>query len=136
MLAWVVGQGHDGISELAETADIALVPMCDDELARITDGYGGYTAHAIPAGTYPGVDEDTETIAVWNALVVPESFDEDQAYDLTRAIFENVDAIAEVYAPTAEFLTPDNAANAPVPLHPGAVRYYEEVGVDLADGMG
>lgn len=133
--SWVVGQGHGGISELAATADIALVPMCDDEVGSITEGYGGYTAHTIPGGTYPGVDEDTQTIAVWNALVVPETFNEEQAYELTRAIFENTDAIVGVYAPAEEYLTPDNALNAPVPLHPGAVRYYEESGVEIPDDL-
>lgn len=129
--SWVVGQGHGGISELAATADIALVPMCDEEITKITDGYGGYTEHTIPGGTYPGVADDTKTIAVWNALVVPKDFNEQQAYDLTKAIFENVDTVVGVYAPAAEYLKPETAVNAPVPLHPGAVRYYEEVGVDL-----
>lgn len=133
--SWVVGQGHGGISELAATADIALIPMCDDEVAAVTDGYGGYTEHVIPGGTYPGVDEDVTTIAVWNALVVPEDFNEEQAYDLTKAIFENVDVMVGVYAPAEEYLVPEGAVNAPVPLHPGAVRYYEEVGIDLPDDV-
>lgn len=133
--SWVVGQGHGGISELAATDDIALVPMCEDEIAAITDGYGGYTEHTIPGGTYPGVDEDVATIAVWNALVVPENFNEDQAYELTKAVFENVDAITAVYAPAEEYLTPENVEFAPVPLHPGAVRYLEEVGVDVPEDL-
>jgi len=133
--SWVVGQGHGGISELAATDDVALVPMCEDEVESITGGYGGYTEHVIPAGTYPGVEEDVTTIAVWNALVVPETFNEDQAYELTKAIFENSDAVVGVYAPAQEYLVPENAANAPVPLHPGAVRYYEEVGVEVPDEL-
>lgn len=133
--SWVVGQGHGGLSELAATADLALVPMCEDEVAEITEGYGGYTEHVIPGGTYPGVDEDVTTIAVWNALVVPETFNEEQAYELTRAIFENTEVIVGVYAPSETYLVPDNALNAPVPLHPGAVRYYEEAGVDVPDDL-
>lgn len=133
--SWVVGQGHGGISELAATADIALVPMCADEVEAITSGYGGYTEHVIPGGTYPGVDEDVTTIAVWNALVVPDNFNEDQAYELTKAVFENVDAITAVYAPAEEYLTPDNVVHAPVPVHPGAVRYFEEVGVEIPEDL-
>lgn len=133
--SWVVGQGHGGLSELAATAELALVPMCEDEIAKITEGYGGYTEHTIPGGTYAGVDEDVETIAVWNALVVPENFNEEQAYDLTKAIFDNTQALVDVYAPVEPYLTTDNVVNAPVPLHPGAIRYYEEAGVDIPDEL-
>lgn len=133
--AWVVGEGHGGINELAATDDIALVPMCEDELSSILDGAGGYTEHTIPAGTYTGVDEDITTIAVWNVLVVPAGFNEDQAYEITEAIFDNVDDITEVYAGAADHLTPGNVENSPVPLHPGAIRYFEENGVEIPDHL-
>lgn len=133
--SWVVGQGHGGINELAATDDIALVPMCEDEVEAITAGYGGYTEHVIPSGTYPGVDEDITTIAVWNALVVDANFNEEQAYELTKAMFENVDVINGVYAPGEEYLVPETIENAPVPVHPGAVRYYEEVGVEVPEDL-
>lgn len=133
--AWVVGQGHGGISELAATDAIALVPMCADEIEAVTSGLGGYTAHTIPGGTYPGVDEDVETIAVWNALVAPEELNEDQAYELTKAIMENTPVITGVYAPAEEYLVADTILNAPVPIHPGAVRYYEEIGVEIPDEL-
>ncbi len=128
---WVVGQGHAGITELATTDDVVLIPMCDDERKKILDGYGGYVDHVIPAGTYPGVDVDTPTIATWNALVAPENFNEEQAYDITKAVFENVDVIEGVYAPAVEFIVPENIENAPVPVHPGALKYYDEVGIDV-----
>ncbi|WFP15613.1 TAXI family TRAP transporter solute-binding subunit [Citricoccus muralis] len=133
--SWVVGEGHGGINELAATDDVALVPMCEDEITAITEGDGGYTAHTIPGGTYSGVDEDVETIAVWNVLVVPADFNEEQAYELTEAIFDNVDAITDVYAPAADYLTFDNVENAPVPFHPGAVRYFQDNDVEVPEDL-
>lgn len=133
--AWVVGQGHGGINELAATDDIALVPMCDDEVEAITEGDGGYTAHTIPGGTYSGVDEDVNTIAVWNAMVLPADFNEEQAYELTAAVYDNVAELAEVYGPLEEHLTYENVQNSPVPLHPGAIRYFEENGVEIPEDL-
>ncbi len=129
--SWVVGEGHSGITELATTDDIHLIEMCDDERAVITSGYGGYTEHVVPGGTYPGVDDDVNTIAVWNALVVSGEFNEEQAYEITRALHENVEQVVSVYAPGERYMVPETIVNSPVPVHPGALRYYEEAGVEV-----
>lgn len=133
--SWVVGEGHAGITELGTTEDIDIIPLCDDERSAVVSGYGGYTEHVIEAGTYPGVDEDVPTIAVWNALVVSGEFNEDQAYDITSAMFENMDQILDVYAPGEEYLVPESIVNSPVPVHPGAVRFYEEQGVEIPEDL-
>ncbi|GAA2098553.1 MULTISPECIES: TAXI family TRAP transporter solute-binding subunit [Brevibacterium] len=129
--SWVVGEGHSGINELAATDDVSLVPMCDDEITQILDGAGGYTEHTIPGGTYTGVDEDVQTIATWNVLVVPEGFNEDQAYELTQAVFDNLDQLSEVYAPLEDYITPENMEHSPVPFHAGSMRYFEEAGIEV-----
>lgn len=129
--SWVVGEGHSGITELGTTEDIAIIEMCEEEREAVVSGYGGYTDHVIPGGTYPGVEDDVATIAVWNALVVPGSFNEDQAYEITKAMFEHIDEVIGVYAPGEEYLVPETIENSPVPVHPGAVRFYEEQGVDI-----
>ncbi|MFL1379803.1 MULTISPECIES: TAXI family TRAP transporter solute-binding subunit [unclassified Nocardiopsis] len=133
--SWVVGEGHAGITELGTTDDLHIIPMCDEERSAIVSGYGGYTEHVIDAGTYPGVDEDVPTIAVWNALVVSGSFNEEQAYQITKAMFENVQAVLDVYAPAEEYLVPEGILNSPVPVHPGALRYYEEAGVEVPEDL-
>ncbi|CAL9530413.1 hypothetical protein SUDANB121_04044 [Nocardiopsis dassonvillei] len=133
--SWVVGEGHAGITELGTTDDLHIIPMCDEERSAIVNGYGGYTEHVIEAGTYPGVEEDVPTIAVWNALVVGGSFNEEQAYEITKAMFENIQAVLDVYAPAEDYLVPESILNSPVPVHPGALRYYEEVGVEVPEDL-
>ncbi|MEE2036443.1 TAXI family TRAP transporter solute-binding subunit [Nocardiopsis sp. CT-R113] len=133
--SWVVGEGHAGITELGTTDDISIIPLCDDERSAVVNGYGGYTEHVIEGGTYPGVDEDVETIAVWNALVVSGEFNEQQAYDITSAMFENIHQVLNVYAPGEEYLVPETIVNSPVPVHPGAVRFYEEQGVEIPEDL-
>ncbi|GHD30632.1 TAXI family TRAP transporter solute-binding subunit [Nocardiopsis kunsanensis] len=133
--SWVVGEGHAGIVELGTTDDIDMISMCEEELDQVVEGEGGYTEHTIEAGTYPGVDEDVTTVATWNALVVPEDFDEDQAYEITEAVFDNIDDVVGAYAPGEEYMVPETVENAPVPVHPGAQRYYEEQGVELSEDI-
>jgi TRAP transporter TAXI family solute receptor len=133
--SWVVGQGHAGIMELATTEDIHIIEMCDEERDAIVSGYGGYTEHTIPGGTYPDVDEDVQTIAVWNALVVSGEFNEDQAYEITSTMYEHIDQIVSVYAPGEEYMVPETIVNSPVPVHPGAVRFYEEQGVEIPEDL-
>lgn len=133
--SWMVGEGHAGINELAATEDIAIVPVCDDELEAILDGPGGYTEHIVEGGTYPGVDEDIQTFAVWNVLVVPADFNEEQAYEITAAMYENVEELSGAYEQLTEYLTHENILNSPTPIHPGAVQYFEENGVDIPDEL-
>lgn len=133
--SWMVGEGHAGINELAATEDIAIVPACEDELQAITEGPGGYTEHTIPGGTYSGVDEDIETFAVWNILTVPTDFNEEQAYELTEAMFDNVDTLAGAYDQLTDYMTLENVENSPIPYHPGAARYFEENGVEIPDEL-
>lgn len=133
--SWVVGEGHAGIVELGTTDDIAMISMCDEELDQIVEGEGDYTEHTIEAGTYPGVDEDVTTVATWNALVVSEDFDDDQAHEITEAVFDNIDDVIGAYAPGKGYMVPQTVENAPVPVHPGAQRFYEEQDIELTEDI-
>ena len=82
----------------------------------------------IPAGSYEGFDEEVGTIGVPNFLLANESLDEELAYQVTRVLFEQQEALAEAH-PEAEKLDLEGAQSvAPLELHPGARRYYEEAG--------
>ncbi|MFV2196570.1 TAXI family TRAP transporter solute-binding subunit [Nocardiopsis sp. LOL_012] len=133
--SWVVGEGHAGLSELATTEDVHLIPMCDEEVSVITAATNSYTEHTIPGGTYPGVEGDVQTIAVWNLMVVSGDFNEQQAYDITSAMFDNIDDFVAAYAPGEEYMVPETILNSPVPVHPGAARFYEEQGVELPEDL-
>ena len=83
----------------------------------------------IPSGTYKGVSEDVPTIAVPNYLVVNESMDEQLAFDLTKLLFDHKQDLVAVH-PEAKNLEPQKAEEviAPIELHPGAQRYFDEQG--------
>lgn len=133
--SWVVGVGHASLQELDATHPIHLIPIADDELEAVVSTYPFYTPFTIEGGTYNTVSHDVETIALWNVVVVDESFPEELGYQLAKTAFENVDFLATAYAPGAPFITLENLVNSPVPLHPGVIRYAEEKGVSIPDHL-
>ncbi|WP_017539691.1 TAXI family TRAP transporter solute-binding subunit [Nocardiopsis halophila] len=129
--SWVVGEGHNTLLELEATDPIHLVPFCDDEREQITDSYPYYSDHVIEGGTYSTVEDDVDTIALWNLLVVPSDFPEDAAYDVLEAIYGNVGDLTAVYANGEDYFVPETMAESSVAMHPGAVRWAEDNGVEL-----
>jgi len=83
----------------------------------------------IPAGTYDGQSEDVATIAISNYLITHEEVAEDVVYAMTKSMFENLDQLVAAHA-AAKGIELDNAVKGmAVPVHPGAEKYYKEVGV-------
>jgi TRAP transporter TAXI family solute receptor len=79
----------------------------------------------VPRGTYPGQDEAIDTVGVSSLLVCRRDVDEQFAYRLTRELFEALPEFSRTH-PTARLIDPGQAPATPIPLHPGAARYYRE----------
>ena len=83
----------------------------------------------LPAGTYTGQDADVPTAAVTNILVTHDGVPEETVYQMTKQLFENLDTLKAAHA-AGNSIDPAKAAeNLPIPLHPGAERYYKEAGI-------
>jgi uncharacterized protein len=128
-LVWSGGLPTGGITDLVTSmgSDVTMLPL-DVELPKMQKAYGeAYTAGTVPAATY-GLGQDVATIAVPNLLVVSDAMPDQLAHDVTQAIFENLDALAAVH-PEAKNISVDTATETgPVPMHPGAKKYFDEVG--------
>jgi len=119
------------VLDLAATRDIVLIPIEPDMAEKIVKKYPYYVKIKIPAKTYPKVDYDVLCLGDSNVLISNQKMEEGVAYKVVKAIFENVDkgkwALINIH-PIAAQLTPQNAVNSPIPLHPGAIKYFKEVG--------
>ncbi|RNL82866.1 TAXI family TRAP transporter solute-binding subunit [Halostreptopolyspora alba] len=133
--SWVVGESHASLLELEETDPIHLIPMCEDEQQAVTEEHDFYTPHTIEGGTYSTVEDDVETLALWNVVVVSPDFPEELGYELLDAMYANIDDISQVYEPGAEYLVPETMANSPVDLHPAAVSYADDNDIDIPDEL-
>lgn len=119
------------VLDLAATRDIVLIPVEPAMADKIIKKYPYYLKISIPAKTYPKVDYDVLCLGDSNVLVAHPQMEIEVAYKVVKAIFENVHkgkwALINIH-PIAAQLTPQNAINSPIPLHPGAIKYFKEVG--------
>lgn len=120
------GLGVASIKDLSTSVDINVVAIPDDVVAKLG---APYIAATIPAGTYAGQDKDVPTVAVVNFLITGADVSEETAYQMTKQLFENLPDMVAAHK-SAEQITLENAIKGmPVPLHPGAERYYKEKGL-------
>ncbi|MGC2857197.1 TAXI family TRAP transporter solute-binding subunit [Novispirillum sp. DQ9] len=122
-----VGLGAASIRDLASSVPISVVEIPAEVVEKV--GSPAFISATIPANTYDGQTEDVRTAAIVNILVTSADVPEDIAYQMTKHLHENRDTLVNAHA-AAKGISLDGALNAmPVPLHPGAQRYYQEKGV-------
>ena len=90
-----------------------------------------WVPYAIAAGTYPGQSEEVSTIAQPNFLAVNASVDEEHVYLLTKTMYENLPFLQAIHPATKAMVVENAMAGLPAPLHPGAARYYKEIGLEI-----
>lgn len=120
------GLGVSSIRDLANSIAIVVVPVPESVVAKINDP--AYIAGVIPAGTYEGQKEDVPTVTIPNVLVTNAGVTDQVAYEMTKSLFANLPALIAAHS-AAKGITPENGPKTPVPLHPGAIRYYKEAGL-------
>jgi len=118
------------IVDITTATPVNIVDIEGDGLAKLLEDDPAFSAFEIPAGTYEGEDEVGHTVAQWASLYVPADMDEELVYNLTKEMYENVETIASAHD-RGNQITLDNAVKgfAPVPLHPGAEKYFKEEGI-------
>ena len=125
----VAGYPTGSLVELASAAEIKLVPIDGDGAKALADKYGFFSQSDIPAGTYEDVKADTPTFGLANGLVISADVPEERVYQMTKAVFENLEALGGVH-PAFKKMSAKTVLNGfGSPLHPGALRYYSEIKV-------
>lgn len=120
------GLGVASLKDLSTSIPITVVAVP----AEVAGTLGApYVAQTIPANTYEGQTEDVPTVAVINFLVSSSNVSDDLAYQMTRLMYENLDELKAAHAATSSIDVQNALKGMPIPVHPGAQRYYDEVGV-------
>ncbi|MCT8267148.1 TAXI family TRAP transporter solute-binding subunit [Afifella sp. JA880] len=117
------------VVETAASADIGLVSMTDEEVEKT-----GRTRAVIPAGTYAGVDEDVVTTSLPVIAYTTTAMDADTAYLVTKTFWEEKARLSET-APWWKAVSPELLSEIEGKLHEGALRYYEEAGIDVPEQL-
>ncbi len=114
---------------------ITVLSFTDEQIKRANGGYTLWTPYEIPADTYPGQAKAVNTIAQPNFLAVREDVPEESVYKITKTIYENLSFLANIHKATKAMALEKAIAGLPVPLHPGAARYFKEAGLTIPDEL-
>ncbi|WP_050419351.1 TAXI family TRAP transporter solute-binding subunit [Bradyrhizobium tropiciagri] len=120
------GLGVASLKDLSTSSDITVVAVPKETVDKIGSPF---VSVIIPANTYTGQDKDVPTAAVVNYLVTSSAVSDDLAYQMTKLIYESLPELANAHAAGKEIKLEAAATGSPVPLHPGAIRFYKEKGL-------
>jgi TRAP transporter TAXI family solute receptor len=120
------GLGVASLKDLSTSTEISVVSVPKEVVDKIGPPF---VSVMIPANTYTGQDKDVPTAAVINYLVTSSAVSDDLAYQMTKLVYESLPELANSHAAGREIKLENAALGSPVPLHPGAIRYYKEKGL-------
>ncbi len=121
------GLGVSSLRDLATSQKIVVVPIPAEVVAKVGDS--AYQPGVIPANTYEGQAAEVPTAAIRNFLVTREGLSDEMVYQMTKAMFTHLPELVAAHAAAKAINLQMAAKGSPVPLHPGAEKYYREVGV-------
>jgi len=121
-------------AQLGEKGAIVL-DFTDEQLNKVRSSYPIWVRYVIKKGTYPGQTKDIRTIAQPNILVARKDLSEQTVYLITKTIFENLRFLANIHPATKELSLNEALDGLPVPLHPGAYKYYKEKGLKIPEEL-
>lgn len=121
------GLGVSSIKDLATSVEIVVVPVPPDVVQKINDP--AYQATVIPANTYKGQTADVPAIAIPNFLVTREEVPAETVHAMLAAIYDNLPMLVAAHSAAKDIKLENAAKGMPVPLHPGAEKFFRERGV-------
>lgn len=123
--------GLASLQQLNATTPVWLLSLPDDAFDRLNEIYhGGLSRYVVPANTYVGQTEDVKTVISLTALFVNKDADPDEVYAFSKAYWETVDAMGKESPSFAGFTPELGRFKGKMPIHPGAERFYQEIGLD------
>jgi uncharacterized protein len=117
------------------SGDLAILSFSDEQITQANSEFDVWPPYEIPAGTYPGQDEPVQTIAQPNFLAVRDDIPEEDVYLITKTMYENLPFLQNIHAATKDMALEKAIVGLPLPLHPGAVRFYEEQGIEIPERL-
>ncbi|MFT2097806.1 TAXI family TRAP transporter solute-binding subunit [Marinomonas sp. 2405UD66-6] len=110
---------------------VKVLDYTDEQMKAANGNYDLWTRYVIPADTYPGQTKAINTVAQPNFLATHKNMSEEDVYELTKSLYENLAYLSAIHKATSVMSIEKAIAGLPVPLHPGAARYYRERGINI-----
>lgn len=132
----IIGYPAPAIEMIAVNVPVRLISIPDALVKKLhEEGYPFYVKVTIPKGTYKGMEEDAETIAVKATLVVDEKLPEDAVYEIAKVLYTSIDDLATAHQLAKQIKISEAFEGLTAPLHPGAIKFFEEKGVRVPENL-
>ena len=125
---FTTGLGSAVIVDSFISGKVALVPVDGAEAEALKKRYPFYTSVRVPANTYKDQGE-ASTVAVMAMMVARSDLGEDLVYRFTKAIFDDLKQFHAAHSAATNLTLETALSGNPIPLHPGAARFYKEKGI-------
>jgi TRAP transporter TAXI family solute receptor len=112
-----------------------VLNVTDEQLTKINEALTLWTRFSIPPDTYPGQKKPINTIAQPNILVASTQMTEEEVYKITKTIYENLPFLNNIHGATKAMSLEQALGGMPMPLHPGALKYFREAGVAIPERL-
>ncbi|RJQ49421.1 MAG: TAXI family TRAP transporter solute-binding subunit [Desulfobacteraceae bacterium] len=116
------------ILDLATNRKIRLLSLPEEKIAAMRKLNAGYIQRMIPKGTYPGVDYDVQGFGFFTHLVVSAKLPDDLVFKMTKVMVDNLPRFENIVKDMKGLTAKDLALDIGIPFHPGAMKYYKEIG--------
>jgi TRAP transporter TAXI family solute receptor len=118
-------------TDLDTTEAVEYIPLNAGEIAKLRTALPEFTPSVVPAGTYPSLKSDYTTVGLFTFAVASKDLPDDLVYAIVKAFYANHGRMVQAHASARESVVANLNHNTFIPYHPGAIRYYREIGVDI-----
>lgn len=132
---YALGVPFPVLVKLEKEMQLQSVAFTADEIATLRKAMPELSTSVIPAGTYASLKADYQTVGMYNFAVAHKDLPDDLVYAIVKAVFGNHDRLVAIHSSAKETLAANVSRNGFLPFHPGAMRYYREIGVALPDTL-
>jgi len=128
------GAPYSGILDISSGQSVRLIGLTDVDINTIVAASPALSKEAIEATSYDFLTDSVGTVRCMSDVICRSDISEDAIYELVKTVWESWGEICDV-VPAAAAISTDDVSSMFLPLHPGALRYYEEIGVSIPDGL-
>ncbi|MFD1914348.1 TAXI family TRAP transporter solute-binding subunit [Halodurantibacterium flavum] len=133
--AFAAGVPISAFAQIAAETQVNIFGFSEEERAQVLEAMPELAAFDVPGGLYQGFPDESGTVALWNFAVVNADMPETLAYEITKLVMENNPRMLQIHATAAETTAENVDKNTFLPYHPGAVRYFDEAGVEIPEDL-
>jgi TRAP transporter TAXI family solute receptor len=131
----LLGTPVPAVQDVEAKEPVTFITLSPEQIEAIRKALPEFSPSKIAAGTYRLLDKDYVTIGVYNFAVGRAGLPDDLVYQLVKAVFENQPRLLKAHSSASETLPQNAVKNTFLPFHPGAVRYYREIGTNIPDPL-